>query len=96
MFEISIILQRFDNEDDNDDDDDVDDGNGDDYYGVPLILPYDDLDHNNDMDPEDDDDHDEYADEQAAAHYGVPLHLLFQPDDLAVQAHVYKYVFDFL
>jgi len=27
---------------------------------------------------------------KAAAHYGVPLHLLFQPDDLAVQAHVYK------
>lgn len=27
---------------------------------------------------------------KAAACYGVPLHLLFQPDDLAVQGHVYK------
>jgi hypothetical protein len=27
---------------------------------------------------------------KAAARYGVPLHLLFQPEDLAVQAHVYK------
>lgn len=27
---------------------------------------------------------------KAAADYGVPSHLLFQPDDLAVQAHVYK------
>ena len=33
---------------------------------------------------------DDTNDIQAAADYGVPSHLLFQPDDLAVQAHVYK------
>ena len=27
---------------------------------------------------------------QAAASYGVPQHLLFQPDDLAVMAHTYR------
>ena len=27
----------------------------------------------------------------AAADYGVPVSLLFAPDDLAVQAHFYKY-----
>ena len=35
---------------------------------------------------------DDTNDIQAAADYGVPSHLLFQPDDLAVQAHVYKQV----
>ena len=40
-----------------------------------------------------DHDHDHDHD-QAAARYGVPLHLLFQPEDLAVQAHVYKWITD--
>ena len=38
----------------------------------------------------DDNNADDTNDIQAAADYGVPSHLLFQPDDLAVQAHVYK------
>ena len=37
-----------------------------------------------------DNDNNENNKKQAAACYGVPLHLLFQPDDLAVQGHVYK------